>query len=66
MVLVQDGPLLAEAIGLPNRPVAFALLGLMIAAFAFEVCLAGWKAAAVIGDPAIGFARSVRLTRGSY
>lgn len=64
LVLLQDGPLLAAAWGLPHRSVAIALVLLLVGSMAFEVCLNSWKAAAAVGNGAIGFGRSIALTRG--
>ena len=66
LVLLQDGPLLAAAWGVPARAVGIALLLLFVGGMAFEVCLTSWKTAAAVGNDRIGFVRSIALTRGRY
>ncbi|MFL9841352.1 hypothetical protein ABS767_10280 [Sphingomonas sp. ST-64] len=41
-------------------------LALMVFGTAFEICLSGWKAAAAMGNPRIGFLRSITMIRGSF
>ncbi len=66
LVLTLDGPMLAAAAGWPARPLAIGALALSFAGLLLEPCLSAWKAAAVVGNGAIGFMRSIRLTPGSY
>lgn len=65
-IVVQDGPILTDALGLPPRPVGFAMLFLMLANMLLEVALAAWKTSACLGLREIGFMRSLRLTAGQY
>ncbi len=66
LVALQDGPILAEAMGVDSRTMGFAFLAVMVVSMAFEPCLSTWKTAAAAGNPDIGFVRSIRLTRGAY
>ena len=66
LVVIQDGPLLGRALDLPARPIGIGLLVLLVASFLFEPLLATWKATAAIGDPQVGFLRSIKLTRSRY
>lgn len=38
----------------------------MLVSLTLEFCLSGWKAAAALGNPRIGFLRSLRMIRGSF
>lgn len=66
LLVIQDGPLLARGLGVSDKSVSVALVALLPISTAFEICLAAWKVAAAAGNPAIGFVRSIHLTRGSY
>jgi hypothetical protein len=66
LLLVQDGPLLARAMGVPARPVGLLLLAAILVSTLFEIALSAWKTAAATGDPSIGFVRSIRMTRGAW
>ncbi|MET0307209.1 MAG: hypothetical protein ABW023_00750 [Sphingomonas sp.] len=66
LVVIQDGPMLATALGVPERPLAFAALGLVLFSMFFETCLSPWKAAAAVGNARIGFFRSIAMIRGSF
>jgi hypothetical protein len=66
LVLVQDGPLLARALGAPAKPMGLALLVAILVSTLLEIALSVWKTAAATGDASIGFVRSIRLTRGHW
>ena len=66
LILIQDGPMLASALGMPERTLAFAQLGLIFVSTFFELCLSAWKAAAPLGNARIGFMRSLAMIRGSF
>lgn len=66
LLLVQDGPLLARALGVPAKPTGLILLGAILVSTMFEIALSAWKTAAATGNPSIGFLRSIRMTRGSW
>lgn len=66
LIAIQDGPLIAAAAGVPSATSAVILLGVMVASLFFEPLLSAWKTAAAAGNPAIGFMRSIRLTRAIY
>lgn len=64
--LLQDGPILADALGLPAQPVMRIVLALVLVTMFFETCLSAWKAAAALGNDRIGFLRSIAMIRGSF
>ena len=64
LVLVQDGAWAATALGWNGRAFALAMIAVMLASTGFELALSAWKTAAATGNAAIGFGRSIRLTRG--
>ena len=64
LVLLQDGAWAARAMGWSGRPFALALVVVMLLSTGFEIALSAWKTAAASGNGAIGFVRSIRLTRG--
>ncbi len=66
LVVIQDGPLLAGAAGMPSSASTIALLSVMVASLFFEPLLCAWKVSAAAANPAIGFIGSVRLTRPVY
>ncbi|MEP9359898.1 hypothetical protein [Sphingomonas sp. KR3-1] len=66
LVLVQDGPALAPALGLSPRAMAFTQLGVILASMFFELCLSAWKAAAPLGNARITFLRSLAMILGSF
>lgn len=66
LILVQDVPLIANAAGLSGNVAAGVLILGLIVSLLFEPLLAAWKTAAAAGNGAIGFVRSIRLTRGIY
>jgi hypothetical protein len=66
LLLVQDGPLLARAMGMPAKPMALVLLGTILVSTVLEIALSAWKTAAATGDPSVGFVRSIRMTRGHW
>jgi hypothetical protein len=66
LLLVQDGPLLARAIGVPAKPMGLVLVAAILVSTLFEIALSAWKTAAATGDPSIGFVRSIRLMRGHW
>lgn len=66
LVLLQDGPLLAAALGVGGRSLGIALIVLLLASTAFEVTLSAWKVSAATGDGSVGFVPSIRLMRGHY
>jgi len=66
LVLIQDGPMLAAARGVPAKVLAFTQLGVIFSSMFLELCLSAWKAAAPLGNPRIGFLRSLAMIRGSF
>jgi hypothetical protein len=66
LILVQDVPLIADAAGVSGNVAAWVLMLSLIVSLLFEPLLSAWKTAAAAGNPAIGFVRSIRLTRGVY
>lgn len=64
LVLLQDGAWAASALGWNGRGFALAMVAVMLASTGFELALSAWKTAAATGNGAIGFVRSIRLTRG--
>ncbi|MBW4331347.1 hypothetical protein KY084_10730 [Stakelama sp. CBK3Z-3] len=66
LVLVQDGPAIAVALGMEAEAASMLLLVFMVAGLIFSPCLSAWKVAAATGNDRIGFIRSIRLVRGSY
>lgn len=66
LLLVQDGPFLARALGVPAKPMGVMLLAAVLVSTLLEIALSAWKTAAATGNPSIGFLRSIRLTRGHW
>lgn len=66
LILVQDGPLIADAAGIQGNVAAGVLILSLIVSLLFEPLLSAWKTAAAAGNPGIGFVRSIRLTGGIY
>jgi hypothetical protein len=65
-VLLQDGPMIAAALGLNEKPVLVVALTVMVVIMLFETCLSAWKVAAPLGNARIGFLRSIGMVRGSF
>lgn len=53
-------------LGLPSAAVMPLTLAVMLANLVLEFSLSGWKAAAALGNPNIGFLRSLAMIRGSF
>lgn len=66
LVSVLDGPLIAEAYGVPPATTATVLLSVMVVSIFVEPLLCAWKTSAAAGNPAIGFIGSIRLTPPVY
>lgn len=66
LILVQDAPLIAGAMGISGSFAATVLVVSLLVSLLFDPLLAAWKTAAAAGNPGIGFVRSIRLTLGVY
>jgi hypothetical protein len=66
LLVIQDGPMLAAALGISDKLVGRTVVTLLLADMLFETCLSAWKAAAAVGNDRIGFFRSIAMVRGSY
>ena len=66
LIVVQDVPLIANAAGLSGNVAGGVLILSLLVSLLFDPLLAAWKTAAASGNGAIGFVRSIRLTRGIY
>lgn len=66
LLLIQDGPLIADAAGMPPATSSVAVLSIIVASLFFEPLLGAWKTSAAAANPAIGFLGSIRLTRPIY
>lgn len=66
LLAIQDGPLIAGALGISSATSSIVLLSVMVASLFFEPLLSAWKTSAAAANPAIGFIGSIRLTRPLY
>ncbi|MFD1951023.1 hypothetical protein ACFSGX_09625 [Sphingomonas arantia] len=66
LVVIQDGPIIAGALNLPERLIMLIVAILLPAMLLFNMFLATWKTTTAVGDGRVGFMRSIELTRGSY
>jgi hypothetical protein len=66
VIVELDGPAVLGSLGLLSRSVSYAFLFLQLALTVLGVGLCAWGIAAALGNPAIGFRRSLVITSGSW
>jgi len=65
-IIELDGPPTLRALGLLSQSVTYGMLFLQLALALFGLGLSAWAVAAALGNPKIGFLRSLAITSGSW
>ena len=60
------GGAVLRAIGIAARPILWTGIAVFAATFVFETYLTVWKTGAALGNPALGFVRSIRMVHGQF
>ena len=55
-----------RALGIAERPILWTGIAVFAASFVLETYLSVWKTGAALGNPALGFVRSIRMIHGQF